>query len=500
MAWACRRPTVTIHYLHALLSRTYPDQPLPDESDFNPPGETQLDQLSTSDGPCTALTGYQIAVLVENDDSGPLALSAGADMLDVAKEAPENEDDFGVWWEERRKLAIGKKLVLVAVRNSSRKCAHLTHWLEKLQKDDGGEHDVVRFTNPKYLAKAITANGGKGEVLKDLNGKFIEKLYSATVTARDDERNLNVLPEPMTNLHNHGHEDVNQEARQQQHNSEADVEEVTFDAGNDHVDDSADCYDIKNEDVRATSKNKSKKRRKEVTNENQSDDDEDDSGDARRKRRRQDNGANEETNSGNQRREIRVETPDHERPTERTPLPITEDGWFVAAPSKRTAYRSTVKEIEELIGGEGLKESAQTAFVSGLVVREYVPPNEINSTSAPAGSFGRMKDSNKKKDFKLFRKNAVIHGYSTFVPTYASGSQRRHLQNGAPSIRLVSVLPKESERQRQLEMQQLELERDQEAADALFNDGGGGAGSGGRGDIRGFFRNTPAAKRGRGRR
>ncbi|KAL7466449.1 hypothetical protein ACHAXS_006748 [Conticribra weissflogii] len=512
MAWACRRPTVTIHYIHALLSRTSPHQPLPDESDFNPPGETQLDQLPTVNGPCIALTGYQIAVLVENDDSGPLALSAGAEMLDVAREAPENEEEFGIWWKERKKLASGKMLVLVAVHNSSRKCAHLRQWLEKLQKVGSGEH-LVRFTNPKYLAKAITVNGGKGEMLKDVNGKFIEKLCSderngflATVAAGDDEGNLYGEPELMTDLQKDAqskqrNDDVNKEAPQQHSHGEEPVEETTFDAGNDHVDNTADENDFGDGDVKATSKNKSRKRRQEETKEVESKDEADDSGAARLKRRRQDNVANEQTHSGNRQRQIRVETPDDERPTERTPLPITEDGWFVAAPSKRTAYRSSTKEIEELMGDEGFRESAQTAIVSGLVVREYVSPNEISHVSAPAGRFNLTEHSNKKKDFKRFRKNAVMRGYSTFVPTYASGSQRRHLQIAAPSIRLVSVLPKDSERQRQLEIQQLELERDQEAADLLFNDGGGGGGGrGGRSNIRGFFGNTPAAKRGRGRR
>ncbi len=60
-----------------------------------------------------------------------------------------------------------------------------------------------------------------------------------------------------------------------------------------------------------------------------------------------------------------------------------------------------------------------------------------------------------------------------------------------PRIRLVDVLPKESERQRQLQKQHEELEREQELADRLFSDVGGSMLD---------YLSQSTAKRGRGRR
>ena len=88
-----------------------------------------------------------------------------------------------------------------------------------------------------------------------------------------------------------------------------------------------------------------------------------------------------------------------------------------------------------------------------MIVREYVPP-------APKTANARR--ANGKKDFKRFRKNHVIRGFTSFNTD----------GNVARKIRLVSVLPKESERQKELEMKQQELDREQAYADALFNDYG----------------------------
>ena len=55
-------------------------------------------------------------------------------------------------------------------------------------------------------------------------------------------------------------------------------------------------------------------------------------------------------------------------------------------------------------------------------------------------------------------KNSVICGYTSFNPT----NPKHKICSNHPRIRLVDVLPKESERQRQLQKQHEELEREQE--------------------------------------
>ena len=138
---------------------------------------------------------------------------------------------------------------------------------------------------------------------------------------------------------------------------------------------------------------------------------------------------------------------------ERQSLQVTDDGWYVAAPTVRKNYRKKIEDVEGT-EEENPRHAAKTARVRGLVVREYVPP-------APR-TVSRSNNGN-KKDFKRFRKNHVIRGFTTFN----SNGQTNHR-----TVRLVAVLPKESERQRELEMKQQELDREQAYADALFNDNG----------------------------
>ena len=174
------------------------------------------------------------------------------------------------------------------------------------------------------------------------------------------------------------------------------------------------------------------------------------------------------------------ESCDESLPDERIPLPVTDDGWFIAAPALRKKYRKKIDDIEAGEDEERPRQAAKTARVSGLIVRQYVP-------LAPRTAIRR----NNKKDFKRFRKNHVIRGFTSF----ADGRN-----TSAPRIRLVSVLPKESERQRQLEMQQAQLEREEERVDALFREEGSGRGGGRKsGSITGFLTQS-STKRGRSRR
>ena len=145
---------------------------------------------------------------------------------------------------------------------------------------------------------------------------------------------------------------------------------------------------------------------------------------------------------------------------ERLSLPMTDDGWFVAAPASRKNYR---KKIEDFDGTDEEKptHSAKTARVKGLIVRDFIPP-------APQTVNRR---NGNKRDFKRFRKNHVIRGFTSFTNDGTT----------LPKIRFISVLPKESERLRELEMRQQELDRENAYADALFDDAGRGGKKGRRG-------------------
>jgi hypothetical protein len=192
-------------------------------------------------------------------------------------------------------------------------------------------------------------------------------------------------------------------------------------------------------------------------------------------------------------------------PAERIPLPTTEDGWLMAAPRRRKAYR---KEMDQgaLVDVEVPDSAAETEKVSGLIVRQYNQTTGRTRIAQKHQGFKRCKTSVLHAyliDFMLsngslvilsqVRKNSVVRGYSSFNPT---GNANQSNSSNLLRIRLVDVLPKESERQRQLQKQQEDLEREQELADQLFNDVGGKRGGGSMLD----YLSQSTAKRGRGRR
>jgi hypothetical protein len=124
MAWACCKPTVTQDYVLALLTRSHCYDPMPKEADYTPPGTSQLNDPLSS--PCRALRGYKIAVMLE-DDSAPLAESAGARVLSIYEQGPEDNDAFETWWEDQCRRAADDKLALVVMETTSKKA---TGWMK----------------------------------------------------------------------------------------------------------------------------------------------------------------------------------------------------------------------------------------------------------------------------------------------------------------------------------------------------------------------------------
>lgn len=164
MAWASCKPTVTQDYVLALMTRKQCTDPMPLESDYVPPGSSQL--TVPLEKPCKSLKGYRIGVLLE-DDSAPLAESAGADVLLIYKEAPDNEKEFTSWWRGQCQKAQEEKLALAVMETSSKKATALMKRLTGLD---------CRFTNQKNLAKTITAKQEDSMLLMDSDQVAIEKL------------------------------------------------------------------------------------------------------------------------------------------------------------------------------------------------------------------------------------------------------------------------------------------------------------------------------------
>ena len=464
----------------------------PLDHSYSPKGSSQLDALNYSGDCSTALKGYCIAVFME-DDNGPLAQSAGAKILRVYDDAPNSsQSQFDTWWNTQQQIAIDGKMVLVVVDSKSSKCKPFNTWLHK--------RNDVRFTSAKHLAQAITGNNGEGDLLLDAKKEVIEKMEGwnddtveevakvAAKTAESMETSEAVDESKPAAAKEKGEKEEEEEVAPKQNEAKQQAEAPVH-AGekcskkNELAAQEEEAVDKeKSEDQPPDKKRRRKEQPKELTKEKENE---------------------METETIEQSREEHsfdanmddAEQSDEDEPglpDERIPLPTTTDGWLVAAPKSRKAYRKAIEETE----AENPTFAAQTQKVSGLIVRQYVKP--VTNTR-PNGRTVR-----KGKDFKRFRKNHIIRGFSSSESRYADYRNANGHDATVPSIRLISVLPKESERQRQLEQQQQELEREQEIADSLFNDTGGGGGKRGRksgnNSMYQYLSQQTTTKKGRGRR
>ena len=121
-------------------------------------------------------------------------------------------------------------------------------------------------------------------------------------------------------------------------------------------------------------------------------------------------------------------------------LSSTNDGWLVAAPSgnARTQCRKRMEEIADF-DVTYPSDAVSTEICRGLVVRTY------HNKESPKVSSEKRLGTHRKNDFKKFKKNVVIT--SSKVHTISQ-------------VRLVSVLPKESEKQ--IQLRALEKEKEEE--------------------------------------
>jgi len=475
-AWASGKPVVTLGYIDALLGRKELHDVLPKEEDYPPKGTGQLDSLSYSGDSSKALKGYCVAVMVE-DDNGPLAQSAGAQILKVYDAPNSSQSDFDKWWNTQQQTAIDAKMVLVLVDSKSSKCKPYSTWLHK--------RTDVRLTSAKHLAQAITGNNGEGDLLLDASKDTIEKMEGwDAVPAKASAKEAVKSVEDMKTSEVANATKVFQVEEQSANQKEAMQEEAPVHVGEKRSKQKEVAEEVANKEQPEEERPPEKKRRRKEQPKDSTQEKEDDM----------------ETEPAEESRGVsfdaNVDAQSDEEPglpDERIPLPTTSDGWLVAAPCKgRKAYRKAIDETE----AENPMVAAETQKVRGLIVREYGKP-AVTSRSG--------RSTRKGKDFKRFRKNHVIRGFSSSEPQYADYYHSSSNNSTLPTIRLVSVLPKESERQRQLEMQQQELERENEIADNLFNDTGGGGGAKrgrkiGNASMYQYLSQQTTTKKGRGRR
>jgi hypothetical protein len=342
--------------------------------------------------PSTALRGYLIAVMVD-DDNAPLAQSAGAEVLPIHEEAPSSSRaEFESWWQTRTRKALADGLAVAVVASSSKRCKHFADWL---RQDEG-----VRFTNAKNIAKAITNNNGEGDSLLDVDKAVIEKVGRPPGAGLEEVPGVDSTSTSTISASAESPEDAVETFEN------ADATENHF-PPNDEIDDMP------------VSTRRKRPQEEELGNYSKQSGGEQQQPDRQKRRRKnQDEEAlAEEVDRGEE--EVQAEEPvaaavnqkkvvdessDDEPglPTERMPLPTTDDGWLIAAPKRRKAFRKD--RDEDFVADEDVPGSAaETEKVSGLIVREYIPPNR-GSCGGRGTTVGRA--NSKKKDFKRCKRTS----------------------------------------------------------------------------------------------
>lgn len=343
--------------------------------------------------PCNNLKGYRVAVMVD-DDNAPLVQSAGADVLPLHKEAPtSSQDEFQTWWGNQVQKAIDDKLALVVVSSSSKKCKKIHDWLK--------HHDDVRYIAAKNIAKAITGNNGEGDLLKDTKSTPIEKPEGWDAVVEDagskekmDEQNDEDHKMPAAKEGEEAVESVEPEPANQMEEEPADEPAPTK---------------KKTKGSKTKSPTKRKRRQEEDAGDEEEEHVEEEQPKRRRKKKEKEAPVEEdeppaeeeeapvEEEPSKQKKKVVYQSDDEPGlPDERIELPETADGWFVAAGSKRKAYRKNIRHEEAVIDEDVPEISAESENVS-LIVREYVP----NKRAGAGGrSVSRARSGKKKKDFK----------------------------------------------------------------------------------------------------
>jgi len=349
-------------------------------------------KLKWTPEPCDALKGYRIAVLLD-DDNGPLALSAGGEVLHIYEDAPtSSKDDFDTWWATQTQKALDDKRVLVVVATTSKKCKQFTDWLK--------HKDGVIFTNPKNLAQAITNKNGEGQLLCDTKKEEIQKIEgwdTVVEEARKDDDDDQKMPAADTSM------DVDTSA-------ETVEKEV---AEKEDAPSANDDNPKEQEEEKEVAKSTRRKRRQEEEEGDKADEQVEEkqkSPKRRRKNKEKEAPVEEEEVPPAEEEEVEEPAPKQKKkkqvvdessddepglPTERIALPKTDDGWLVTAPKKRKAYRKDVRAEDADVDEEMPEISAETEKVS-LVVRKYVPLAQRGGGNRGAARSG----GKKKKDFK----------------------------------------------------------------------------------------------------
>ncbi len=524
-AWALNVPAVTADFIHAFVNRTNAQDPLPKFQEYESP-ETELkfenDAVPEKRG--RILGGYKVLSFMESEGE-LLCRCTGATIVPLYTEDGSARSDMQMWqnnkfWEELEAKQREDGLVVVWLDSASKKKKKEKDYLVKKMKAQSRNGGGLRISciNQNGVAHAISSgnflcdvDGNELVPLKATGDNYLSSVVAISSSGGPTESQASSQKSSAPAESNHDDEMEVEMTEKDDSDTPAITPAVTesVEAG-ETAGDAEIISTSKKGRKRRTGKQtdylsqntwiQSSKSSKHISHESQTESNRSSTW-MSSNRTNQKNGVDYEAAEAAD-IEMEEEEVDEDRGDKnisvknkrKMKLPETGDGWLCAAPQgkKRKAFKRSRAELSAM-GEMEFSEPAVTDFCGGLVVRSK---NELERMSR-AQSQNQTRKNNQHsqnittngtsvvKNFKRFKKNSIISG------------ARMH---SISQIRLVSVLPKESERQKELQAMHYEMDREQRESDMMFVDAEGVTGKKKKGGgIRSYF-SSNGTTRGRGAR
>jgi len=501
-AWALNVPTVTVDFISALVARTNSEDPLPNPGDYeSPPAELNIENDAVPAKRKCILGAYKVLSLVVSEGE-MLCRCTGANIVPLYTEEGSAKSDMKIWqndefWADLETKQKEDGMVVVWLDSASKRKKKEKDYLVKKMKEqvqNGGFS--ISCINQNGCAHAISS----GEYLSDVAGNELVPLNVPDVVQTPGSETGKPTESQMSSKTNEVARDELSGNSSQKSSAPAvsedhPMEDEVVEPGDDDV--PAGVEPVTESEIDQSSSKEGRKARKEkqtnqetqstwiqssksskqISQESQIESQKSAWMSSSRRQRKEDEheatGTNDVEIQGDEIEEI-VED-GNTSGKRKTKLRQTNDGWLCAAPQgkKRREFKRSRAELSAM-GEVEFSDPAVTDVCSGLIVRSE---EDIEKMKKAQEAQSRSTTNGNVKNFKKFKKNSIISG------------ARMH---SISQIRLVSVLPKESERQKELQAMHSEMERDQRAADMLFENDGGKKGKG----IRNYF--SSSAKRSAG--
>ncbi len=455
-AWALSIPIIIPKFVIDLSERTDSASPLPEVKNYVAEGRFKSDDTDNETGKAKEfLKNYTILTLMETE-SEMMCRCAGAEIVKLYDSTFWQKDGF---IEDIFEKAMTREAVVCLINDTSRKTKKAKSFLEKKMKEEGMDGFKLSLISQMDIAKAISSL----EVLCDVNGVPLP-----TKDTNDNSKNNNTNESVMNDAGNN-------EAQTSQQNNDDNKKEMEKNKNTDTnqstkklspIDEQSES--IEDHSIRVGVDEKDTIHREEIPNKSDEDSNviqtSSNSVPTRTKRKNVEFSQDAEwisskQSTGNSQSSI---------PSKRVRLEESQSstGWISSQKCKSIKVDKNDDnddqpiidhddEVDDKVS-ENVKPKVSLPVTNdGWMLVANGKPRVFKKQTIAQNNNNNNQDNVKRKDSKRFRKNSIITGAT---------------MNSINPIRLVSLLPKDSDRRRELELDRIENDRRQSAGDALFDD------------------------------